>query len=487
MSFLRFFIFNLLGNVLPILVAVVAFPTIAHFAGLDRMGVLTVVWSFLGYFGFLDFGLSRVVTRRVALAAARGKLDAELVQLRGFALWYGLPALVVITLALYLLKFAFARWFPVGALGQEFSDGWLWLAICVPITLVTNWLRGALEGVERFARVNLLRTVFGAWNYAGPAVTVLYAPRLDAMIASLVIGRFLAMLGHFLACVQSERGIVLGPAPRVKGAGAAFIEEGGWITISNLIGPLMVYSDRLVLAAMLSPAIVAVYATTQEVVFRVSVIPAALAGALFPRFSGVGDVDPDSAPVPLYQRSIRLIAAIMLPLCVFAAVASYDALSIWLGKDFSIQGYRVVGILAIGIFINSIAYFPFAWLQGSGRSQTIASLHLLQLPVYAVALYLAAKYAGVEGAAWVWSGRLTVDCIMLLVMATRRQLGSALLIAGGGGLVIYMVGLLAGPMFALPWRVASATCAVVLSVLSAWFLILNREDRHEIVSTHSLA
>jgi O-antigen/teichoic acid export membrane protein len=70
MQFLRFFGFNLLGNLLPMLVALIVVPVIARYAGVERLDALGVVWALVGYFGFLDFGLSRVVTRRVARAGA---------------------------------------------------------------------------------------------------------------------------------------------------------------------------------------------------------------------------------------------------------------------------------------------------------------------------------------------------------------------------------------------------------------------------------
>ena len=104
MTFIRFFLFNLLGNVLPILTALVAVPVIARYAGVDRLGALGVVWGLIGYFGFLDFGLSRVVTRRVAIALERNRAEEELTELRGFLWWWATPALVVVTALLLLAR-----------------------------------------------------------------------------------------------------------------------------------------------------------------------------------------------------------------------------------------------------------------------------------------------------------------------------------------------------------------------------------------------
>jgi O-antigen/teichoic acid export membrane protein len=480
MTFLRFFLFNLLGNVLPILTALVSVPVIAHHAGIDRLGALGIVWGLIGYFGFLDFGLSRVVTRRVALAVEQNRTAEELTELRGFLWWWATPGLIAITLLLIVSRSVFSRFLPGGWLGMELDRGWIWIALCIPITLMTNWLRGALEGVQRFARVNLLRTIFGAWNYAAPALVVLVAPTLNAMIAVITLGRLLALLAHAWACLQVEPGILLGHAPRRLSSVRLFFQEGGWMTVSNLIGPLMVYSDRFVLAALLPARAVAWYVTSQEVMLRTLLIPGALAGVLFPKFSKATHLPTDSAAFRLYQRSIRLISAMMLPLCTLAAALAYDALRLWLGESFAANGYRVVEIIAIGIFVNSIGHLPFAWLQGMGRSYLTARIHLIELPIYALGLYLWVERTGIEGAAWMWTIRVSADCLLLLAMAAKDERRASISIAAIGASFIMLTGYVASPERDWHWRVAIATAACLLSLLLAWYGLLNREDRDEV-------
>lgn len=479
MTFLRFFLFNLLGNVLPIVTALVAVPVIAHHAGVDRLGALGVVWGVIGYFGFLDLGLSRVVTRRVALAVEQNRSAEELTELRGFLWWWAAPGLIVITFLLVVSRSVLVRFLPSGWMGMELDRAWIWIALCIPVTLVTNWLRGALEGVQRFARVNLLRTIFGAWNYAAPALAVLISPTLDAMIEVIALGRLLALLAHAWVCMQVEPGIIVGHAPRRLSSGRLFVQEGGWMTVSNLIGPLMVYSDRFVLAALLPARAVAWYVTSQEVMLRTLMIPGALAGVLFPKFSGATQSPADGTVFALYQRSIRLISAMMLPLCTLAAALAFDALSLWLGEPFALNSFRVVEIVAIGIFVNSIGHLPFAWLQGVGRSDLTARVHMIELPAYALGLYFWVGRAGIEGAAWMWTIRVSVDCLLLLVLAAKDESRASISIAAMGASFIMLAGYLTGPELDWHWRAGIAVSACTVSLMIAWYGLLNRADRNE--------
>ena len=391
-----------------------------------------------------------------------------------------MPGLFAITLLLILAKGILVHFSHAGPLETELEQGWVWMAICIPLTLVTNWLRGALEGEQRFARVNLLRTVFGAWNYAAPALVVLVWPTLDAMIEVLAVGRLLALLAHAWACWQVAPGIIIGHAPRRWSSGRLLFQEGGWITVSNLVGPLMVYSDRFVLAALLPPRAVAWYVTSQDVMLRTLMIPSALAGALFPQFSGTMQSKVGVARLDLYRRSIRVISAIMLPICMLSAVLAYDALRLWLGESFGANSHRVVEIIAIGIFVNSIANLPFAWLQGLGRSYIVARIHMIELPAYALGLYFLVGRAGIEGAAWMWTIRCLMDCLAMLAIAEKDFGRASMSMVALGAPLILLAGCLTGPERPWQWRIGFAAVACAVSLLIAWYVLLNRDDRNQI-------
>lgn len=481
MHTLRFFIFNLLGHTLPMAVALVSVPVIAHFAGVERLGALGVVWALVGYFSFLDFGLSRVVTRRVAHAAEQKRLSEELADLRSFFWWWAVPALVLIALLLLATRMAFAGFLPPGEMGRELAASWVWISWSIPATLATNWLRGALEGVHRFARVNLLRTIFGSWTYAAPAVAALIAPTLDAMIIGIVLGRFVALAAHGWACLRAERGILLGPSPRRRANPRLFFQEGGWITVSNVISPLMLYSDRFVLAALVSPKAVAWYVTSQEVLLRTMVIPAALAGVLFPKFAGNIDARTEVPLAALYQRGIRVVAALMLPLCALAAAGAYDGLRIWLGEAFAANAYRVVEIVALGIFVYAISHMPHAWLQGVGRAHLTAKVHLFELPLYALGLYASVMQWGIAGAACMWVLRVVLDCLLLVRLVGRESAEPVAKPLFVGVLFIALAAALSGPEWGWQWRAALCAMALAGGAALAWFGLLDREDRGEVV------
>jgi O-antigen/teichoic acid export membrane protein len=68
-------VLNVLGQVVPVAVAVAAIPYVVGGLGVSRFGVLTLAWAALGYFGVMDLGLGRAATKFIAEALGRGEAE----------------------------------------------------------------------------------------------------------------------------------------------------------------------------------------------------------------------------------------------------------------------------------------------------------------------------------------------------------------------------------------------------------------------------
>ncbi len=66
--FSRNLAYNVAGSLLPIVSGLVTIPFYIQMIGPAHYGIVSITWILLGYFGFLDFGLSR------ASANALGRL-----------------------------------------------------------------------------------------------------------------------------------------------------------------------------------------------------------------------------------------------------------------------------------------------------------------------------------------------------------------------------------------------------------------------------
>ena len=66
-------LWNLLGMSFPVVIAVFTIPFIIYKLGIERFGVLSLVWMLVGYFSIFDMGLGRALTRLAAARIGSGK------------------------------------------------------------------------------------------------------------------------------------------------------------------------------------------------------------------------------------------------------------------------------------------------------------------------------------------------------------------------------------------------------------------------------
>ena len=85
------------------------------------------------------------------------------------------------------------------------------------------------------------------------------------------------------------------------------------MTVSNIVSPLMVTLDRFLIGALVSVTAVAYYATPYEVITKLSLIPGALMGVMFPAFS-TGFAKDRERTALLFSRSVKSLFLVLFPI-----------------------------------------------------------------------------------------------------------------------------------------------------------------------------
>ena len=62
----RHTLYNLIGLGLPLVAAVLTIPLLIEALGVERFGMLALIWALVSYFGLFDLGLGRALTRELA-------------------------------------------------------------------------------------------------------------------------------------------------------------------------------------------------------------------------------------------------------------------------------------------------------------------------------------------------------------------------------------------------------------------------------------
>lgn len=461
-------IWNFGGLAAPMLVGLFAIPLLIDGMGKERFGLLAIIWMGVGYFSLFDMGLGRALTKLVA-----ERMGSDCIDDLGPLIWTALFLIFGLALAGTLV----VGWgagplvhhvLNVGAQFQvEAIIAFRILAIGLPAVIITTALIGLLAAHQRFATITAVRIPLGVLTFLGPLATVQFSPSLIWATAALLGARVLALVAYFTAAAFVRPELTRPDWPH-RIHMRPLVQFGSWLTVTNIVSPLMAYFDRFVVGAIMSMTAVAYYVTPYEVLSRLQILPGSIMGVLFPALTTMMAGD-QTRLSKLYGQTTRTLFLLMLPLASGLFLFAPEALQLWLGEEFRIAATPVAQWLALGTLVNALARLPLTVLQSAGHPDLVAKTHLLELIPYVAILWILTQQFGIAGTAAAWFLRVLADTIILNEL-TRRKLPDLQAVIEQTHMTV--AGLLVG--FFLGWLAGSLIVRVLLFLAVAvvsWVLL----------------
>lgn len=404
--------YNLIGAILPIGLSLVTIPIYVGLIGEARYGVLAIAWLLLGYFGLFDLGLGRATAQRIASLG-----DASRDQL-ATSFWTALVMNTGLGVAGGLVIWPVANYFFGHVLSietglrPELDAAIPWMVLAVPMATLSGVFSGALEGRSRFMELNVI-SVLGSLLIQLLPLTVAWwhGPDLAWLLPAVILARLVTLVLLFFRCRVH---VFQGVAPQVsRSLAKSLLRFGGWVTVTSLVGPMMVIFDRFVIGTALGVKAVTHYTVPFQLAERTTILPGALTTALFPRLAATNPAEARQ----LAGMAIRSLAVVMTPVMLVGVLLIETFLAWWLNPDFATRAGLTAQILLLGFWINAFARVPYAQLQAAALPDLVAKCHLGELIPYLLALYASLHFWGLPGAAAAFGLRAFADCILLLWLA----------------------------------------------------------------------
>jgi len=417
-SIVKSSVWNLVGGSVPLIVGFLSIPFAIKGLGKEGFGILTIAWVVLGYFGMFDLGFAQATTKYCSQYLAKKEIDKFtsvfwVSLISSFSM--GILGCVILMSSTPILVNKFL--IIPDLMKSDARLTFFILSASLPFIISTTSLRGVLAASDRFDILNKIQMPSNVLTLIIPCFSYFFGIKLSVVITLIVIVRCIIFLIYIINSFK------LHPYLRIyKGFDKLIFKSmlgfGGWISLSNLVSPILVYVDRFLIGALISVSSCSFYTAPYELVIRIRLFPNAIMEAIFPKFSSVENNDILKINV-LFLKSVKYITIIMGFIVLFFIPFSNEILNIWLGPEFSTTSGIILQILAIGIFFNGIATVPFFLLQGIGRPDIPAKIHLIELILFSVIFYLMIKYFGIVGAAITWTSRAFFDFIILFIMAFK--------------------------------------------------------------------
>ena len=477
-------IFNLLGYGIPLIFALVIIPVLIKNLGTEKFGILSLVWVVIGYFSFFDFGIGRALTKIIA-----EKIGTNQTQEIPEIFWTSFFLMLFISILLSILLFfltpelVFHTFKISKALQAESLKTFYLLAFSIPIVTTTAGIRGFLEAYQKFGIINIIRTMLGVLMFLGPLLCLIFTTSLFWIVLFLTFVRVIVWILYLLECfkvnVILKRKIYF-ENKLIK----PILKLSGWMTVSNIIVPIIVYLDRFLIGALVSASAITYYATPYEAVTKLLLVPGAFIGVLFPAFSASYLSNPEFTQ-KLLLNGVKYIFIFLFPIVLLIMTFANVGMGLWLGKNFAENSSLTLQLLAAGVLFNGIAYIPFTFLQGVGRPDITAIVNLVELPIYFICMWFAIKLEGINGAAIVWLLRMIIDALVLFIFTNRvisthfkinfklRQLSILLLI------VVSILPIFIG---SISVKLASSSIIILVFLIISWKFLLADEERILLIS-----
>jgi len=385
--------------------------------GTERYGALALLWALTGYLGFVDFGLGRAISQRLASMGSDSVLD------QSGLIWTALA----ITLFLGVV-FGSLIWLGsdlivsrLGEVRSEYLDearsALAWLAVATPIIVSAPVLHGALHGRQQFMALNILSTLGATLSQILPLlVASMGHVSLDWLVPAALLARLLTFLLSYWCC---KCYLPMHGLPHFDLAGLGpLLKFGGWVSISGIMAPLLTTIDRLLIGFFDGLSAVAQYAIPMQVTSKLTIFSGSYSSALFPVLAAEND---SSGQSEILSR-LTFLSAVLAPGFIFSIFYAGFFFEAWIGQDLSATVTPVAEILILGYFFNSLAILIYSYLQAKRRPDVVAKIQLAQLPVYLIMLFYLLHYFGIYGAALATSIRMLMG-FSLQVLVVKRGWG----------------------------------------------------------------
>ena len=253
-------IYNLIGYGFPLLVAILLIPPLIKGLGEERFGILSLSWVIIGYFSFLDFGIGRSLTKIIAEKIGLNQLD-EIPGIfwTSFFLMLLISSIGTIGL-LFSTNYLVQNIFNISeSLKEETLSSFYVIAVTIPIVATTAGLRGVLEAYQKFALINVIRINLGVFTFLSPLLCLIFTKSLFWIVLLLSIIRLIIWIIYFFQCFRINSVLKHSTTKFEKKLVKPILSLSGWISVSNVVAPMIIYLDRFLIGAILSAVAITFY------------------------------------------------------------------------------------------------------------------------------------------------------------------------------------------------------------------------------------
>jgi O-antigen/teichoic acid export membrane protein len=403
LSLLRNAFSNLLGAVIPALVALGTVPLVVKGLGDANYGVYSLVTAIVGYFAVIDINVTAGSVKFIAEFNANRERSEDRDRINE-TVFFGLSVYALLGVLGGLGLFFGAHFFvtrvfsvPAALVGEAVATLKL-AALGFFLGQLQSYLNSIPQSLMRYDIASRIEMLFGT-----------VVPLLTVAVLMLGYGLFevilLRVVTSAVNCVVLWRCIRhLLPDLAWRKPGAAIRREllgfSAYSFLSRFATLSYAYADKLIIGALVGVTGLAYFTVASTLANRILSLTYRLSGVFFPAASALAARGELERLRTLYLKASRYVVFINASVLVLVAVFSYQILYYWMNPQFARAGQVVLAVMALSQFIDSLTSLPSLVNDGMGHPRFSGMFALARAAFGLVVVYLGVDGWGIAGAAW---------------------------------------------------------------------------------------
>jgi O-antigen/teichoic acid export membrane protein len=390
---------NLLGALVPALVALGTVPLVVKGLGDAGYGVYSLVTAIVGYFAVIDINVTASSVKFIAQFNARkdGASIGETVSfgIMVYALLGAVGALGIYGGASYLVTRVFSV--PPALVAEAVATLKL-AALGFFIGQLQNYLQSVPQSLMRFDVSSRIEMLFGT---VVPLLTVLVLLRGYGLFEVILL-RVVASAVHCLVLWRSIVRLLPGLALRRPGRAIRrqLLGFSAWSFLNRFASLSNAYADKLIIGALAGVTALAWFTVASTLASRVLGLTYRLSGVFFPAASALSASGELARLDQLYLKATRYVVFLNAAILVLVAVFAYKILLYWMNPDYARNGALVLAVMAISQFVDSLTSLPSLVNDGMGHPRVSGIFALVRAGAGVLIVYAGVAGWGITGAAW---------------------------------------------------------------------------------------
>lgn len=478
---------NLLGAMIPALVALGTVPLVVAGLGHAGYGVYSLVTAIVGYFAIIDINVTAGSVKYIAEYSARhdrGRVAQTVC--------FGIVVYALLGLAGAIGLFLGARYFVTAvftvppALVEEAVATLRLAALGFFVSQLQSYLQSVPQSLMRFDLSGRLEMFFGT---VVPLLTVAVLAAGFGLFEVILL-RVLASAVHSVILWRAIGRLLPGLALRWPGAELRrkMLNFSAYSFLSRFASLSYAHADKLIIGALVGVTGLAYFTVASTLANRVLGLTYRLSGVFFPAASALAAAGELARLDSLYLKATRYVVFINASVLVLVAVFAHPILLYWMNAEFARNGALVLAVIALSQFVDSLTNLPSLVNDGMGHPRVSGLFALARALLGLLVVYFGVLHWGIDGAAWGHLAASVVLTLAFLAAVHGRTVPTRLsaLVSQAylpGAMSVGLVALCAA--LALPLARGSALDVALLVLLTGALLaacgalfVVDKDDKH---------